>query len=120
MYLPYTVIDVAWWSEQIIPVLPSGKTDHALNKNDRGREIPGDGTVRVAFASLADVGLYVAKIIADPRTLNKKVLAYTDVLTMNQVYDLMDKLSGEKSVRNYVGGFALYQPTPSANVSIHR
>lgn len=102
MYLPYTVIDVAWWSEQIVPVLPSGKTDHALNKNDRGREIPGDGNVPVAFISLADVGPFVAKIIADPRTLNRKVLAYTDVLTMNQVYDIMDELSGEKAIRNYV------------------
>ena len=64
--------------------------------------IPGDGTVPVAFTSVPDIGTYVAKIIADPRTINKKVLAYTEVLTMNQVSDIMDELSGEKSLRNYV------------------
>ena len=57
----------------------------------------------MAFTSLPDIGIYVAKIIADPRTLNKKVLACTDVLTMNQAYDIMDELSGEKTVRQYVG-----------------
>lgn len=28
-YIPYTVIDVGWWSQQIIPKLPSGRVDHA-------------------------------------------------------------------------------------------
>lgn len=101
--MPYTVIDVGWWSEQITPALPSGKTNHALLQNEGSRVIPGDGNVPVAFTSLPDIGIYVAKIIADPRTLNKKVLACTDVLTMNQAYDIMDELSGEKTVRQYVG-----------------
>lgn len=64
--------------------------------------IPGDGTVPVAYTSVSDVGVYVAKIVADPRTLNKKVFAYTEVLTGNQVAELMDEVSGEKSKRNYV------------------
>lgn len=64
--------------------------------------IPGDGMVPVAYTGLSDVGVYVAKIVADPRTLNKKVFVYTEVLTGNQVADLMDELSGEKSIRNYV------------------
>lgn len=70
--------------------------------------IPGDGTVPVAFTSVPDIGTYVAKIIADPRTINKKVLAYTEVLTMNQVSDIMDELSGEKSLRNYVSPRRLF------------
>lgn len=102
IYLPYTVIDYAWWSELIIPAVPSGRTKHALSGHAELQEIPGDGNVPSALGSLRDVGLYVAKVIADPRTLNKKVLAYTDVLTANQVYDIMEDLSGEKTVRKYV------------------
>lgn len=51
---------------------------------------------------MRDIGKYAAKIIADPRTLNRRVLAYTDISTLNEAYDLMDELSGEKSERIYV------------------
>ncbi|KAI4866055.1 isoflavone reductase family protein [Hypoxylon rubiginosum] len=100
LHLPYTVIDVGWWNENTVPAVPSGRTDHAVNK--LMDVIPGDGTVPVAYTSVSDVGVYVAKIVADPRTLNKKVFAYTEVLTGNQVAELMDEVSGEKSKRNYL------------------
>jgi hypothetical protein len=99
IYLPYTVIDVGWWSEQVIPSLPSGRTDLSRNFFN---VIPGDGNVQVALTCKEDIGRYVAKIIADPRTINKKVFAFTDCLTLNQVYDLMDEISGESSVRKFV------------------
>lgn len=112
MYLPYTVIDYAWWSELIIPAASSGRTKHALSRHSELQEIPGDGNVPAAFASLQDVGLFVAKIIADPRTLNTKVFAYTDVLTANQVYDIMEDMSGEKVIRKYVSRSALSAKNP--------
>ncbi len=64
--------------------------------------IPGPGDVPNALTDARDIGIFTAKIIADPRTLNRSVLAYDEVLTYNQIYDLMEKLSGEKTVRNYV------------------
>lgn len=44
----------------------------------------------------SDVGVYVARIIADPRTLNQKVFAYTDLRTQLELYDTVENLSGEK------------------------
>ncbi|KAK6068161.1 isoflavone reductase family protein [Seiridium cupressi] len=99
-HMPWTIIDVGWWSNQIVPALPSGRTDKFVNPHMK--TIPGDGTVPIAFTDLRDVGNYVARIITDPRTLNKKVLAYTEVSTMNQVAELMTELSGEDTVREYV------------------
>lgn len=58
--------------------------------------------MRIAFTDLRDIGKYVAKILADPRTLNRSVLAYTEVSTINQAYDLIEEMSGEEAPRNYV------------------
>lgn len=102
LYQPYTIIDVGWWSDQAISVarLPSGRTDWFLVPHVE--YIPGDGTVKGAFTSTKDIGRYVAKIITDPRTLNRKVFAYTDVMSYNDIADLVDEVSGEKCNRKYV------------------
>lgn len=58
--------------------------------------IPGDGNVPTALTDLADVGRYVARIIADDRTLNKYVFVYNELWTSNQVYSHVEQVSGEK------------------------
>ncbi len=45
---------------------------------------------------MRDVGRYVARIIADERTLNKYVFAYGQVSSQNEDVALMERLSGEK------------------------
>jgi hypothetical protein len=100
LYLPYTTIDVGWWFQITLPRLPSGRNDYALLPNDQ--PIPGDGNIPFAITDIADIGIYTARIIADPRTLNHMVFAYNEVYTQNQVYDLIEKLSGEELKRNYV------------------
>lgn len=64
--------------------------------------IPGDGNVPFAVTDLRDVGRYTARIIVDPRTLNKFVFAYTEAQTFNQAIDILDDVAGEKATRNYV------------------
>lgn len=64
--------------------------------------IAGDGNVPFALTDLRDVGKYVARIICDPRTLNHMVFAYNEVWTYNQLYALLERLSGEKISRKYV------------------
>lgn len=111
-YLPYTIIDVGWWSDQAISVarLPSGRTDWFLVPHVEF--IPGDGIVESCFTSTKDIGRYVAKIITDPRTLNRKVFAYTDVMTYTAIADLVDEVSGEKCNRKHVSLIDLAQPCP--------
>lgn len=44
----------------------------------------------------------MARIVADPRTLNNSVFAYNEVSTENEVFELVERLSGEKVERKYV------------------
>ncbi|KAK1546766.1 isoflavone reductase [Colletotrichum paranaense] len=71
--LPYTVIDVGWWYQLSIPRLPSGRIDSAtpLPVNF----IAGDGNTLSALTDVRDVGRFTARIIADPRTINKMMSA---------------------------------------------
>ena len=55
----------------------------------------GDGNAPSAITDLRDIGRYVARIILDPRTFNKMVFAYNELLTQEQIFDLLEKLSGE-------------------------
>ena len=99
LYLPYTIIDVGWWYQIAFPALPSGKIDYAVGVPDQ--YIPGDGKVPSALTDLRDIGRYVARIIRDDRTLNQQVLVYNEMWSPNQVYDVLEKLSGEQIPRRY-------------------
>ncbi|KAF9777023.1 hypothetical protein IL306_004709 [Fusarium sp. DS 682] len=100
LYLPYTVIDVGWWYQSSLPAVPSGKLDAKLGVPDM--IIGADGNVPYAATDLADIGKYVARIIADPRTLNKMVLAYGEVTTQNKVWGYVEELTGEKIPKKYL------------------
>jgi NAD(P)H-binding len=98
--LPYTIIDVGWWYQIATPRVPSGKLDYAMTlAND---ELIGDGTTPSAFTDLRDIGRYVARIIVDPRTLNRMVFAYNTVMSPAGIFALVEKLSGEKLEPKYV------------------
>ncbi|KAF9871136.1 prostacyclin synthase [Colletotrichum karsti] len=102
LYLPYTVIDVGWWYQITLPRLPSGRIDAVATPFDNW--IAGDGTAKSAFTDLRDIGKYVARIIADPGTLNQRVFAYTELLTQNEIYELLERVSGEKIERKHLSG----------------
>ncbi|THW11811.1 isoflavone reductase [Aureobasidium pullulans] len=102
LQLPYTIIDVGWWYQLTLPKLPSGRIDKAVS--GLAERIPGDGNVLSAFTHNRDVGRYVVRATLDPRTLNKFVFIYSEMLTMNQVYDQLEKLSGETLPRNHISG----------------
>ncbi|KAI1642376.1 isoflavone reductase family protein [Daldinia loculata] len=118
LYLPYTVIDVGWWIDQSVPAIPSGRTDHvSIKVLDI---IPGDGSVPMAYTNLPDIGTFVAKIIADPRTLNKKVFAHTETLSAIQMRDLLEELSGEKVARNYMSADEVHEAIASARSALEK
>jgi uncharacterized protein YbjT (DUF2867 family) len=94
--LLYTIIDCGWWYQISLPGLPSGKIDYAI-----GPDFPvaGDGNQGSALTDVRDVGRYVARVIEDERTLNKQVMVFNEVWTMNQVSEALEKASGEKPMR---------------------
>ncbi|KAL2013598.1 hypothetical protein VTN00DRAFT_1123 [Thermoascus crustaceus] len=100
LWLPFTIVDVGWWYQLSYPRLASGKIDYAMTMaND---EIIGDGNARNALTDLRDIGRYIARIIVDDRTVNKMVFAYNEVMTQNEIYDLLEKISGEKIERKHI------------------
>lgn len=101
LHLPYTIIDVGFWHVLSFPPLPSGKVDYAAFVSSN-TTIYGDGTAPNLLTHLPDIGTYVAKIVKDPRTLNKRVVTWSDELSQNQIFEMMEEVSGEKLERHYV------------------
>lgn len=99
--LPYTIIDVGCFFQVFVPKVPSGRSDdaHMIYIDHR---IVGDGNQKFGLIDLAYIGKYVAQIVSDPRTLNKRVFAYTEALSMNEMWDTMAKASGETPAKDYV------------------
>lgn len=60
------------------------------------------GNQKFALTDMADIGKYVAQIVSDPRTINRHVLAYTEVLSMNEIWDTMAVASGETPEKDHV------------------
>ncbi|OTA94710.1 hypothetical protein M434DRAFT_253549 [Hypoxylon sp. CO27-5] len=100
LYLPYTAIDVGWWYQLSLPSLPSGRIRAKVEYSTT--RIIGDGNLPWALTDNRDIGRYVAKIIADPRTLNKSVFIYSQVWTQNDVFNLLEKITGESVPREHV------------------
>jgi hypothetical protein len=71
----------------------------AINPNV---DIYAGGTAPTMLTDLRDIGTYVGLMIKDPRTLNKFVFTYSDVLSQNEIFALMEEMSGEKVERKYV------------------
>ncbi|KAJ7035521.1 hypothetical protein C8F04DRAFT_1342400 [Mycena alexandri] len=101
LYLPHTIIDVGFWYQISFPTVPSGRADYtAIIKPNAA--IHGDGKTPTILIDREDIGRFVARIVKDNRTLNKSVIAYGDVLSENEVFGTMERLSGEKIERQYV------------------
>ncbi|KAJ7644903.1 hypothetical protein FB45DRAFT_1053537, partial [Roridomyces roridus] len=93
LFLPFTVIDVGYWHQISFPRLPSGCVDYAsLLPN---LELYAGGAAPNMLTDLRDIGRYVARIIQDPRTLNKFVATYSDVLSQKEILAIMKETSGE-------------------------
>ncbi len=99
LYLPYTMIDVGWWFQLAVPPVPSGKLDAGIVWPFF---MTGTVDVPLALTDLTDVGRFAARIITDPRTLNKLVFAYDEVSTLNQIWDVVEKETGESISRKSV------------------
>ncbi|KAE8143088.1 hypothetical protein BDV38DRAFT_234670 [Aspergillus pseudotamarii] len=99
--LPYTIIEVGFWHQLSFPRVSSGRLDYAVLQQD-STTIYGDGNMPNILSDLRDVGQYVSRIIDDDRTLNKHVYGWSDVLTANETFAIVEELSGEIIEKEYV------------------
>jgi hypothetical protein len=96
-HLPYTIIDVGYWHQLSYPRLPSGVVDYAMLIKDA--LIYGDGNAHTLLTDKRDIGRFVARIIKDERTMNRRVFTHSDVLSQNEIWAMMEQKSGEKIER---------------------
>lgn len=122
---PYTVIEVGRWYQTVLPAVPSGRLDPgkgngqvimSLTEMVGGRS----GSQPSALMDLRDVGRWVARIIAAPgdATLNMTVSAYAEVRTESEVWDLVEKFSGEKPADSELAQEVLEQQTEAAEAAV--
>ncbi|EGY17640.1 isoflavone reductase family protein [Verticillium dahliae VdLs.17] len=98
--LPYTVLDIGWWYQMTLPLLPSKRNAYAhIGAPDL---IVGDGATRFAQTHLDDIGRLLARAVLDPRTLNRSVFGFGALTSQTEAYDLLERLSGETIERAYV------------------
>ncbi|PGG99547.1 hypothetical protein AJ79_08484 [Helicocarpus griseus UAMH5409] len=112
LVLPYTVIDVGFWHQFSYPRLPSGRVDYAMMMPNS--TIHGDGSAPNLLTDLRDVGPFVARIIADDRTLNKYIYTWSDVLSENEIFNIVEEMSGEKIEREYESAQEVEQKVAAA------
>lgn len=80
----------------------------------------GSGDVRTAITDLRDIGPFVARIIADERTLNRYVFAWGEEVSQNESITLAEKLLGRKLELPHVSSEELEQQMQSAEgVLVH-
>lgn len=99
----FTVIDVGFWFQASVPRVPSGKFDSAIFVPID--EVYAGGSAPNMLIDARDVGRITAEIIKDERTLNKRVIAYAEVLSQNQIQKIIEDKTGEslelKTVRKF-------------------
>ncbi|KAI0333234.1 NAD(P)-binding protein [Cubamyces sp. BRFM 1775] len=115
--VPYTFIDVGWWMQLSLPHpdRSSSPLKNILNT------VYGDGDDRMLVTDLNHIGTYVARIIADPRTLNQAVIIWEDEVTQLETREIGERVSGEgdalKAKRIYVSADALKQELAQAKAA---
>ncbi|KAI0669631.1 NAD-P-binding protein [Trametes maxima] len=89
--LPYTFLDVGWWMQISLP-LPKRSDMYMKAKT---LQMYGDGRSRFLVTDLHHIGTYVARIVADPRTLNRAVMIWEDEPTQLEAHEIGERVSGE-------------------------
>lgn len=83
------------------PTLPSGRADYA-SVFVPNTTIHAGGNAPTLLTDLRDIGPFVARIIADPRTLNQSVFTWSDLMSENEIFAMMEEMSGETITRTYM------------------
>ncbi|KAH9925889.1 NAD-P-binding protein [Epithele typhae] len=91
--VPHTYIEVGWWAEFFIPVPSRSGIPEALKANSN--VMYGDGSRKNLVTNPAHIGLWVARIVADPRTINQKVVVWDDEVTQTEAFAIAGRISGD-------------------------
>ncbi|KAL4258583.1 NAD(P)-binding domain superfamily protein [Pleurotus pulmonarius] len=88
--LAYTFIEVGTWLYVMLPPLHSAKDTLLTLKSH-----PAYTRQRTIYSTIATIGKMVPLIIADPRTLNRTVVAHDGEITLEETWKIAEKVTGE-------------------------
>ncbi|KAI0657641.1 NAD-P-binding protein [Cubamyces menziesii] len=89
--VPYTFVDVGWWMQLSLPM---PERSSGLMK-ERMNILYGEGNNRTLVTDLNHIGTYMARIIADPRTVNHAVIIWEEEVTHLEALEIGYRYSGE-------------------------
>ncbi|KAI0705996.1 NAD-P-binding protein [Cerioporus squamosus] len=89
----HTIIDVGWWMQLYLP-LPLRSTV-APDIKAMTWAIHGTGESRNLLTNLHHIGTWVARIVVDPRTLNKPVIVWEDEVKQKDAHEIGARVSGD-------------------------
>jgi len=87
----YTFIDVGWWMQLSLPYKPDSQSLLAPWSHN----IYGDGTQKFLVTDYHNIGKFVARVVADDRTLNQYVIVWEDEITQLEAAEIGEHASGE-------------------------
>ncbi|KAI0706011.1 NAD-P-binding protein [Cerioporus squamosus] len=89
----YTIIDVGWWMQFYLPLPLRSAVPPEVKAMTWA--IHGTGESKNLLTNLHHIGTWVARIIADPRTLNKYVIIWEDVVKQKDAHEIGARVSGD-------------------------
>ncbi|KAF9262028.1 NAD(P)-binding protein [Marasmius fiardii PR-910] len=93
--VPYTFIQVGLWMDFMFP-LPHSQVNTPEFPSPSQKEFYGSGKTKSTYTSIKGVGEFVARIISDPRTINRTVQTWDVELTVDEIWAIGEAVSGEK------------------------
>ncbi|KAL5527984.1 hypothetical protein ACEPAG_6785 [Sanghuangporus baumii] len=91
----FTFIDIGWWMDITLPFVDFKNFPQPIFQRV-SKSYVGSGDVKCAVIDKRDIGKFVARIIADDRTLNQYVFCWTEEVTLNEIITLAERVSGRK------------------------
>ena len=81
-----------------LPLPPRSAVSPMMKTASRTAIVPG--TAPVLLTDLNSIGTFVARIVADPRTINQQVIIWEDERPMHAAWDVGALASGEPDAMN--------------------
>ncbi|KAH9925890.1 NAD-P-binding protein [Epithele typhae] len=91
--VPHTYIDVGWWMQVYIPLPARSAASPQLKA--LANIVCGAGDAKLLVTNLHHIGDWVARIVDDPRTLNRSVMVWEDEVTQMEALAIAGSISGE-------------------------
>ena len=88
--LTYTFVEVGWWLQSLFPY-PHSTPESPLTP----KHYAGDRQQKLLVSTIESIGLFMARIVADPRTLNQTVIVYDTEVSLSEAWALGAEMTGE-------------------------